>query len=32
LKQRILNHLHKLQQLPTRVKSYFQHPDIAYAA
>jgi transposase len=32
LKQRTLNHLHKLQQLPDRVMSYFQHPDIAYAA
>lgn len=32
LKLRVLSHLRKLQKLPARVKSYFQHPDIAYAA
>jgi transposase len=31
-KQRLMSHLRKLQQLPERVKSYFQHPSIAYAA
>lgn len=31
LRQRVLCHLHKLQNLPARVKSYFQHPEIAYA-
>ena len=30
--QRLRSHLHKLQKLPARVKSYFQHPNIAYAA
>ncbi len=29
---RVLSHLRKLQKLPARVISYFQHPDIAYAA
>lgn len=32
LKFRTLSHLRKLQKLPARVKSYFQHPEIAYAA
>jgi transposase len=32
LKLRVLSHLRKLQKLPARVASYFQHPDIAYAA
>jgi transposase len=32
LKQQTFSHLRKLQQLPQRVKSYFQHPEIAYAA
>ncbi|GAP94252.1 mobile element protein [Leptolyngbya sp. NIES-2104] len=32
LHQRLRSHLHKLQKLPARVRSYFQHPDIAYAA
>lgn len=32
LKQRISSHLHKLQKLPARVRKYFEHPSIAYAA
>lgn len=32
LQHRVLCHLRKLQKLPTRVRSYFQHPKIAYAA
>lgn len=32
LEQRVRSHLHKLQKLPQRVKRYFQHPFIAYAA
>jgi transposase len=32
LKLRALCHLRKLQKLPARVRRYFQHPDIAYAA
>lgn len=32
LKQRVSSHLHKLQKLPARVRKYFQHPFIAYAA
>lgn len=32
LKQRVLTHLHKLQKLPARIKKYFKHPFIAYAA
>ncbi|HEY9598752.1 MAG TPA: transposase, partial [Cyanophyceae cyanobacterium] len=32
LKQRLLSHLRKLQKLPERVKRYFKHPSIAYAA
>lgn len=31
-KQRLMSQLRKLQKLPDRVKSYFQHPSIAYAA
>lgn len=31
LKGRVLSHLHKLQKLPDRVRSYFEHPLIAYA-
>jgi transposase len=31
LKGRVLSHLHKLQKLPQRVQSYFEHPFIAYA-
>jgi transposase len=31
LRHRVLCHLHKLQKLPARVRSYFQHPEIAYA-
>jgi transposase len=31
-KQRLLAHLRKLQKLPARIRSYFQHPSIAYAA
>lgn len=29
---RTLSHLRKLQKLPERIKRYFKHPDIAYAA
>lgn len=32
LKQRLMSHLRKLQKLPARVRSYFRHPAIAYAA
>lgn len=32
LRHRTLCHLRKLQKLPTRVRSYFRHPEIAYAA
>ncbi|MBW4528255.1 MAG: transposase [Phormidium tanganyikae FI6-MK23] len=32
LRHPLRSHLHKLQKLPARVRSYFQHPDIAYAA
>ncbi|HEY9657401.1 MAG TPA: IS630 family transposase [Allocoleopsis sp.] len=32
LKHRLLSHLRKLQKLPERVKRYFKHPSIAYAA
>lgn len=32
LRHRALCHLRKLQKLPARVRSYFQHPEIAYAA
>jgi len=31
LRHRVLCHLHKLQKLPARVRSYFQHREIAYA-
>lgn len=32
LKHRVLSHLRKLQKLPARIKKYFEHPFIAYAA
>jgi len=32
LKHRLISHLHKLQKLPARIKKYFEHPFIAYAA
>ena len=32
LKQKAISHLRKLQKLPGRVKKYFKHPKIAYAA
>jgi transposase len=32
LKQRVSSHLHKLQKLPERIRKYFEHPFIAYAA
>ncbi|MGI0491574.1 IS630 family transposase [Alkalinema pantanalense CENA528] len=32
LKRRLLSQLRKLQKLPARVKNYFKHPSIAYAA
>lgn len=32
LKQRVLSHLHKLQKLPARIRKYFLHPFITYAA
>jgi transposase len=32
LRHRTLCHLRKLQKLPARVRSYFRHPEIAYAA
>lgn len=32
LQHRLLCHLRKLQQLPARVRRYFHHPEIAYAA
>jgi transposase len=32
LKQKAISHLRKLQKLPGRVKKYFMHPKIAYAA
>ena len=32
LEQRVLSHMRKLQALPERIKSYFQHPTIQYAA
>jgi transposase len=31
-KQRLMSHLRKSQKLPARIRSYFQHPAIAYAA
>jgi transposase len=30
--KRVISHMRKLQELPTRVASYFKHPKIAYAA
>lgn len=32
LKQKAISHLRKLQKLPGRVKKYFKHPKISYAA
>ena len=32
LKRKTIAHLRRVQKLPDRVKSYFQHPKIAYAA
>lgn len=32
LKKKAISHLRKLQKLPGRVKKYFKHPKIAYAA
>jgi transposase len=32
LKKKALSHLRKIQKLPKRVKNYFKHPKIAYAA
>ena len=32
LKRRVLSEIRKLQKLPARIKSYFQHPSVAYAA
>jgi len=32
LKRKVVSHMRKLQKLPSRVKSYFKHPMIAYAA
>lgn len=32
LKHRVISHLRKLQKLPVRIKKYFEHPFIAYAA
>ena len=32
LKRAIVNHMRKLQKLPSRIKNYFKHPKIAYAA
>jgi transposase len=32
LKRRVLSQLRKLQKLPARIRSYFKHPSIAYAA
>ena len=32
LKRKTIAHLKRVQKLPGRVKSYFQHPKIAYAA
>lgn len=31
LKRKVISHMKKLQNLPGRVKKYFQHPKIAYA-
>ena len=32
LKRKVISHLRKLQKLSGRVKKYFKHPKIAYAA
>jgi len=32
LKKKALSHLRKIQKSPGRVKNYFKHPKIAYAA
>lgn len=32
LKDRVISHLRKLQKLPDRIRKYFQHPSIIYAA
>ncbi len=32
LKKKVIAHMRKLQKLPGRVKKYFKHPKIAYAA
>ena len=32
LKQKAISHLRKLQKIPGRIKKYFKHPKIAYAA
>jgi transposase len=32
LKRRVLSQLRKLQKLPARIRNYFKHPSIAYAA
>ena len=32
LKGKVVSHMHKLQNLPGRVKKYFKHPKIKYAA
>lgn len=32
LKKKAISHLRKLQKLPGRVKNYFKHPKISYAA
>lgn len=32
LKHQVISHLRKLQKLPARIKKYFEHPFIAYAA
>jgi len=32
LQKKVLGHMRKLQALPNRVKSYFRHPNIRYAA
>ncbi len=32
LKKKVICHMRRLQKLPGRVKKYFKHPKIAYAA
>ena len=32
LKKKVVSHMRKLQQLPERIKKYFKHPKIKYAA